>query len=128
MKISELTRAKLNFAVAKCENLNVYVTKKGMARYIAADSSRHTVPNYVEDWAHAGPIIDNEDFVWIVKWQHGSSHMLSHTIGWEARIGMEDEAHHTVMNGSTKLIAAMRCYVASKLGTDIEIPKELINV
>jgi hypothetical protein len=27
--------------------------------------------------------------------------------------------------GSTPLIAAMRCYVASKLGDEVEIPKEL---
>jgi len=28
-------------------------------------------------------------------------------------------------DGATPLIAAMRCYVASKLGNEIEIPKEL---
>jgi hypothetical protein len=27
--------------------------------------------------------------------------------------------------GDTPLIAAMRCYVASKLGDEVEIPKEL---
>ena len=29
------------------------------------------------------------------------------------------------MRGPTPLIAAMRCYVASKLGDEIEIPTEL---
>jgi hypothetical protein len=28
-------------------------------------------------------------------------------------------------NQPTPLIAAMRCYVASKLGADIDVPKEL---
>ena len=27
--------------------------------------------------------------------------------------------------GKTKLIAAMRCYVASKLGDEVEVPEEL---
>jgi hypothetical protein len=32
---------------------------------------------------------------------------------------------HTYGYGPTPLIAAMRCYVASKLGDDIEIPEGL---
>ena len=28
-------------------------------------------------------------------------------------------------SGSTPLIAAMRCYVASKLGDEVEVPEEL---
>jgi hypothetical protein len=30
-------------------------------------------------------------------------------------------------DGTTPLIAAMRCYVASKLGDEVEIPVELIK-
>jgi hypothetical protein len=30
------------------------------------------------------------------------------------------------MHGHTPLIAAMRCYVASKLGDEVEIPDELL--
>jgi len=29
------------------------------------------------------------------------------------------------MGGATPLIAAMRCYVASKLGNEVQIPEEL---
>ena len=44
------------------------------------------------------------------------------------------KAHHPCIQGwkqllkhlgKTKLIAAMRCYVASKLGDEVEIPEEL---
>ena len=30
------------------------------------------------------------------------------------------------VEGDTPLMAAMRCYVASKLGDDVEIPEELL--
>jgi hypothetical protein len=30
-----------------------------------------------------------------------------------------------MQHGPTPLIAAMRCYVASKLGDEVEVPKEL---
>ena len=32
----------------------------------------------------------------------------------------------TVIHGPTPLIAAMRCYVASKLGDEVEVPEELL--
>jgi hypothetical protein len=36
------------------------------------------------------------------------------------------EGQITYLDGPTPLIAAMRCYVASKLGDDINIPEELL--
>lgn len=56
-----------------------------------------------------GPIIERER---INLWNEGYE--------WEAsRYG-----EHIVW-GKTPLIAAMRCYVASKLGDDVTIPEEL---
>lgn len=103
MKTSELTGAALDWAVAKCE---------GLPDTEYARSHMDAWP-YSTDWAQGGPIIEREkitvrfwegeDFVHAYKWN---------TEGW--------------MEGPTPLIAAMRCYVASKLGDDIEIPEELI--
>jgi hypothetical protein len=36
-----------------------------------------------------------------------------------------DEGEREFMQGPTPLIAAMRCYVASKLGEEIDVPNEL---
>ena len=33
----------------------------------------------------------------------------------------------TCERGPTKLIAAMRCYVASKLGDEVDVPEELLS-
>lgn len=60
------------------------------------------------DWAQGGPIIGRES-INLTK-MHGH--------GWHADCGQ-------VNVGRTPLIAAMRCYVASKLGNEIEIPDEI---
>lgn len=62
------------------------------------------------EWAQGGPIIDREE-IQIVR------------VGdvWEAWVDTDG----VFCQGPTPLIAAMRCYVASKLGEEIEIPEEL---
>ncbi len=64
---------------------------------------------YSTDWAQGGPIIEREGVE--IKPTYA---------GWTAFLG-----HVLFANGPTPLIAAMRCYVASKLGDDIDIPEEL---
>ena len=63
--------------------------------------------NYCGKWEHGGPIIERELIA-----IHGD---------WKATLG------EGTYEGPTPLTAAMRCYVASKLGDDIDIPKELLS-
>jgi hypothetical protein len=65
------------------------------------------------NWAQGGPIIEREML------EIGAHEPKD--IEWVAR----DYWKENTMTGPTPLIAAMRCYVASKLGDDIEIPEEL---
>jgi hypothetical protein len=60
--------------------------------------------NFSTDWAQGGPIIERELIA-----IHGD---------WKATLG------EGTYEGPTPLIAAMRCYVASKLGDEVDIPKE----
>ena len=99
MKTSELTGAALDWAVAKCGFV------QGTARSLIASEKR-----YSTDWAQGGPIIERE-MIQIKENGYGY---------WFAKIGKGK-----FMRGPTPLIAAMRCYVASKLGDEIEIPTEL---
>jgi hypothetical protein len=97
MKTSELTKHALNWAVAVCE--------VGDA---AEQAGEWWTPS--TDWSQGGPIIEREGLT------------LTHQADqWVAQTDDDLFAH-----GPTPLIAAMRCYVASKLGDDIEIPKELL--
>jgi hypothetical protein len=65
------------------------------------------------NWAQGGPIIEREEIE--------SRKVGIHT--WLAETQCDHNDHSET--GPTPLIAAMRCYVALKLGDDVEIPKEL---
>lgn len=96
-KTSELTGAALDWAVAKCEGL-----KLGGLPY-----------NPSSNWKYGGPVIEREKIelrnddatgeIWAQPWD-------------------QDEYQQS---GPTPLIAAMRCYVASKLGDEVDVPDEL---
>jgi hypothetical protein len=104
MKTSELTGAALDWAVAKCEGID-YV--EGDVRFRGAYARK-----YSTDWAQGGLIIEREKievFIRDEKWFAYSS------------LSKPEDFY-----GETPLIAAMRCYVASKLGDDIEMPTELL--
>lgn len=66
---------------------------------------------YSTDWAQGGAIIEREKLV--VGWAGNF---------WMAYIRADDDI---VGSGQTPLIAAMRCYVASKLGDEVEVPDEV---
>lgn len=70
-------------------------------------------PAYSTDWAQGGPIIER----WVSD--------LSQRGEWYAQIQINDVPEYAKASGPTPLIAAMRCYVASKLGDEVEIPDEL---
>tara|TARA_R110000868_G_scaffold90159_1_gene250567 strand:+ start:2700 stop:3011 length:312 start_codon:yes stop_codon:yes gene_type:complete len=102
MKTSELTGVALDWAVAKCEGVEVRILERQIVW--PEDYAPST------DWAQGGPIIQQEKI----------DVMYEHDMRWIAVPQKGVESH-----GPTPLIAAMRCYVASKLGDDIEIPKDL---
>jgi hypothetical protein len=64
-----------------------------------------------ELWAQGGPIIERDRIAIDPYVTHSQ---------WGAN---KDGAFYR--DGPTPLIAAMRCYVASKLGDEVEIPEEL---
>lgn len=107
MKTSELTEAALDWAVAKCEGVI-----NGDDLDIGFIRERGYTPS--TDWAQGGPIIEREC---ISIYEHGY---------WVAEIDLsEGDAMIQTSIGDTPLIAAMRCYVASKFGDEVEVPEEL---
>jgi hypothetical protein len=112
MKTSELTGAALDWAVAKCEGLLAYGYKDDAGLLLITLSTGEV--EYFKptlDWALVGPIIEREMIELVPQ-----SPAL-----WEAMYRNQHIPH----DGPTPLIAAMRCYVASKLGDTVDIPKEL---
>jgi len=128
MKTSELTRAALVWAVAKCEGWEA--GKYMMSPDIRKDASGRVIGIMVPsdraymwwkpstDWAQGGPIIEREGMgVWMYQWNEQGEP----EVGWYA----EDKDGDHVQKGTTPLIAAMRCYVASKLGDEVDLPPNL---
>lgn len=118
IKTSELTGAALNWAVAKCEGVPEYITSKPWR-------ASELIERYSSDWAQGGPIIEREMI------QLTPHCMVNPLHGWAAAFRSFDEdddvyALHR-MRGKTPLIAAMRCYVASKLGDEVDVPEELCH-
>jgi hypothetical protein len=117
MKTSELTGAALDWAVAKCEGYTDYcgATDKMLPPRKEYGWVQLFDLNYSTNWAQGGPIIEREkirlDTTW--NWEDGYWSARMDTVGgWWL--------------GDTPLIAAMRCYVVSKLGDDVEVPEELV--
>ena len=124
MKTSELTGAALDWAVAKCEGVTDEWREDGPFLWHGVPCIRsggHDV-NYrpSSEWWLGGPIIEREEI--------GVQCIPAGTRkGWWALVTscFHDRSSPDEVRGDTPLIAAMRCYVASKLGDAIEIPQEL---
>jgi hypothetical protein len=109
MKTSELTGAALDWAVALIEKPGIVGVrpdgKLGAAGNLAFSPSTN--------WAQGGPIIDRE-------------HISTAYVYWGEWAAWDDKTMPPPKyRGPTPLIAAMRCYVASKLGDDVDVPEEL---
>ena len=121
MKTIELTGAALDWTVAKCEGAHPQISYPDKRLFGAIGDTF----DYSTDWAQGGPIIERE----------GISTRLNHKQAqlWEAYIWLpmqhdqsEADSNSCTAFGTTPLIAAMRCYAASKLGDEIDVPEELI--
>ena len=123
MKTAELTGAALDWAVAKCVYPDLVW---GSSIGVHHASHQIVIPHLPEpkcywnpstDWSQGGPIIEREK----ISLNQDSDFPST---SWAASCPPESGFNWF---GPTPLIAAMRCYVASKLGDDVEIPTELVN-
>ena len=121
IKTSDLIGPALDWAVAKCEGRDyhshgcTYATD-GSGKVWAAG----TCPSedcHSTDWAQGGPIVERmlKDGLLV--------HALPETSRWIASVDKQSRFTHS----PTLLIAAMRCYVASELGDEVEVPDELLE-
>jgi hypothetical protein len=96
IKTSALTGNALNWAVNDAEELT------GLFAPV----------NYCGKWEFGGPIIERERI-----------EIFTHDEEWFA---YSSNSKPEDFPGDTQLIAAMRCYVASRLGDSVNVPEELV--
>lgn len=118
MKTADLKGSALDWAVAKCEgeldradyylheSTGAFMLEKGEVSALYSPSTK---------WNQGGPIIEREK----IDLLHVRQADLS--LVWVASI----ESRDLEDSGPTPLIAAMRCYVASELGDEVKLPKDL---
>ena len=106
VKTNELSGVQLDWTVAKCEG---YAEGPCGSFWTTEDEPEDFKPS--EDWAQGGPIIEREGI---------SLDEMYDTPEWYA--SMENTKGY---RGPTPLVAAMRCFVASKLGEEVEVPDAL---
>ena len=109
IKTNDLKELALDYVVAMIEGYTLNPATRSSA-WIA----------YSTDWAQGGPIIEREQLhVSPEFWISDGWHWVAYVLG----PGNLDENFE--QRGPTPLIAAMRCYVASKLGDEVDVPEEL---
>lgn len=125
MKTNTLTGADLNRAVAMALGLvpclieGSHWPNKPAGSFWAVKGIRHEkewmpIPDYAGDIAAAWPIIERE-FICL----NGDDGAPGTPPSWTASIFNDGE---TKSEGPTAQIAAMRCFVASVFGDDVELP------
>jgi len=118
VKTSELNGVALDWVVAGLEGEDVWRESRNI--YVRDDDG-NSVSHYSPStyWAQCGPIIEREK---IGFWAYTLDEEGNENPGWYA-----ETFAGSVATGPTPLIAAMRCFVASELGDEVEVSEELLH-
>lgn len=148
--VSDLSGPALDWAVARCEG---YSGWDGEDMGFPLHNWESTWVNihelaYSSDWSRAGPIIERESISIVrcddesirdskgfycgkyePRWAAviGDRHSTESDYGSQGDYwGLYYKITSSAVIGPTPIVAAMRCYVASRLGDTVEIPEELV--
>jgi hypothetical protein len=124
IKTADLTPRQIDWCVAKIEGHNPYVMhdRHFRTKWIGINVSPvgHDAYDPSTSWFKGGPIIEKEEI--------GTKRRAPCMKGeeWEATGSITAKgAGYRYAVGPTPLIAAMRCFIASRLGDEIAVPEEL---
>lgn len=133
VQVSEVTGIALDWLVAKCEGHESrcawMLEKDGYVAWQNYEQAwGHPIPMYSTDGGIAVPIIERERIRILTNSIVGRTATgveIDQPDGWAASKPKLYWQHVSMYHGPTFLIAAMRCYVASKLGDTVEVPDGL---
>ena len=119
--VAVLQDVTLDWAVAKADGLRGENGWSALEIFRAARvSGSH---RYSTDWAHAGPIIAENRISILARSINGESDWWASADPYDG----DNEDDRIGYEASDPLTAAMRCFVASKLGDEVDIPAELVT-
>ena len=114
VKVSEATRIQLDRMVAKCMGYDAFMYKGQLNTLFTEDGWSPTTP-----WSQGGPIIERQE-IELLKWAIDG--WMAKDTNYQFLNTPQERGHFAEMYGPTPLIAAMRCFVVSKLGDEVEVP------
>ena len=114
IKVSEATPLQLDWLVAQCEGVDLSGKDRSAATNFLIGCKCQRKHRYSADWLLGGPIIERESIA-----VTPCEDMETWAADMQFRQGVETQY------GSTPLIAALRCFVSSRLGDEVEVPEEL---
>ena len=117
IKTADLIGPALDWAVAKCEGFE-YDTESGL---LYKHKEPHFFKRYSTEWEQGGPLIEREELGLKrnAPCSQGREWVASPSITAKGAGGKWGY-------GPTPLIAGMRCFVASRLGDEVDVPDELV--
>lgn len=130
IKVSETTRLQLDWLASKCVgDFALYHDIEDGQRFLNLWTDSAFL-HYSSNWANGGPIIEREKIDLVrcndLYFPKGNELGDYYEMLWRAEpfnTGSISQRFY----GPTPLIAAMRCYVALKLGDVVEVPEELVQ-
>lgn len=134
IKTSELSGVALDWAVAQCEGgTNLHHDTVATWWFTLHGEDRCLSPGWSEaqrfcpstDWPQGGPIIERELVQLQPTFLCAGPARNTGVWAWKAAL-VDEDCKAFFVDGPTPLIAAMRCFVSSKLGDEVEVPEELI--
>lgn len=114
IKVSEAANVQLDWLVAKCEGLSPDIWGKTQIIIKSAHKNGFYAYSPSTDWAQGGPIIKRE----LIETRPELHENEEFSGVWSAFSMSNGGCWHY---GPTPLVAAMRCYVVSKLGDAVDI-------
>lgn len=131
VKTNTLTGDALDYAVSCAEgNVPTKCEHRGHVWFVLGKPSVFEKPIHIPGYscsAAGDDIIDRELIATTPLWHNAGHDSATGYWYWQADVlGPENIDDSYQQFGPTRRIAAMRCFVASKLGDEIEIPGELL--
>jgi hypothetical protein len=111
IKVSEASNLQLDYMVITCIFPRAFEGKPSIISIVKNNP-------YCTSWKLTGPIIDKMDGYQMKVWLESSpsgkceAHIHNYEGNW-------------IAFGPTQLVAALRCFIMSRLGDEVEVPEEL---
>ena len=129
MKTKDLIGPALDWAVGDIELRQSCTDEEVLNWLVEGHNSRTEFNPYSTEWSWGGPIIECEtlcleyDKDWV--YDPTSADPDDEPDNGDRWMAWPTREQTKMVYGPTALIAAMRCYVASKLGEEVDVPEEL---